>query len=183
MLKQCKVIAFSATSFRHIERFVNNCIVAPTILNFQSEYEVCNGVNPIQLGNIVACSSEADLLKQLESELAKHYDSKPMIVIHTEEQAERIVKTCKSNKLTTYMGATSDTLNLIKDQSHGVLLLLKSECRGVDVRFSRDARVIITCKPDDFNQYLQMLGRASRTRGVCEGVMLHVGAEKASVIV
>ena len=111
MLKQYKVIAFSATSFRHVERFVNNCIVAPTILNFQSEYEVCNGVNPIQLGNIVACATEADLLKQLESELAKHYDSKPMVVIHAEEQAERILKISRSNKLTTYIGATSDTLN------------------------------------------------------------------------
>lgn len=46
-LRQHKVIAFSATSFRHIERFVSNCVRQPTVLNFMSEYEVCNGINPI----------------------------------------------------------------------------------------------------------------------------------------
>lgn len=58
------------------------------------------------------------------------------------------------------------------------MLLEKNECRGVDTRFQKDARVIIIATPDNYNQYLQMIGRASRTRGISEGIMFSVGNEK-----
>lgn len=51
------------------------------------------------------------------------------------------------------------------------------------MRFAKDARVVITAEPEDYNEYLQMLGRSSRTRGVCEGVMLTQSKEKASQII
>jgi hypothetical protein len=69
---------------------------------------------------------------------------------------------------------------MIKEHETGVLLLDKDECRGIDTRFEKDARVVITAYPDDYNQYLQMIGRASRTRGISEGVMFTVGQEKAA---
>ena len=182
-LKKHKVIAFSATSFKHVERLVNNCITKPRVLNFSSEYEVCNGANPVQYGNFVPCPTEQSLLINFEAEICKNYDAKPLVVIYEEEQYEAIKFILKKNKFIFYYGTSSQTLFTIKEQSHGVLLLEKSECRGVDVRFAKDARVVITAEPEDYNEYLQMLGRASRTRGVCEGVMLTRGNEKASQII
>jgi hypothetical protein len=43
---------------------------------------------------------------------------------------------------------------MIKEHETGVLLLEKDECRGIDTRFEKDARVVITAYPDDYNQYL-----------------------------
>lgn len=63
------------------------------------------------------------------------------------------------------------------------MLLEKNECRGVDTRFEKDARVIIIATPDNYNQYLQMIGRASRTRGISEGIMFSVGNEKPSHVI
>ena len=54
-----KVIAFSATSCKYMERLVTNCISEPVILNFESEYSVCSGANNIQDGHIVSCKSPA----------------------------------------------------------------------------------------------------------------------------
>jgi len=61
------------------------------------------------------------------------------------------MKVIKENNFTYYKGSSRDTLYNIKDQSRGILLLEKHECRGVDTRFQKDARVIITAIPDDYN--------------------------------
>ena len=77
-----KVIAFSATSCKYMERLVTNCISEPVILNFESEYSVCHGANNIQDGHIVSCKSPEYIYAELDEELIKHYDSKPLIVIY-----------------------------------------------------------------------------------------------------
>ena len=58
----------------------------------------------------------------------------------------------------------------------------KTEYRGSDARFAKDARVLITATPEDFNEYLQMLGRASRSRNLCEGVMFTSTSEKPTQV-
>lgn len=68
----------------------------------------------------------------------------------------------------------------IKDQDYGVMTIEKNQCRGVDTKFAKDALVIITFIPSDYNEYQQMLGRASRTRSVCEGTMLTSSYERTS---
>jgi cation transport regulator ChaC len=60
-----------------------------------------------------------------------------------------------------------------------VLLLLPSEARGVDTRFRKDALVIIASEVGSYHELQQMIGRSSRQRGVCEGILYTVGEESA----
>ena len=123
------------------------------------------------------------MIASLDVEFCKYYDSQPMILIYQQEQLDLIMRNIKENNFTYYKGSSRETLSNIKDQCRGILLLEKNECRGVDTRFQKDARVIITAVPDDYNQYLQMIGRASRTRGISEGIMFSVGNEKPSHVI
>ncbi len=109
--KNHKVIAFSATRNIPIERFVNNCICKPKALKFNSEYELLNGMTPVQEGHIESCGSYPQLLKTLEHELIKHYDSKPLIVIHEQDQFEDISKLLRSKRFMHYDGVNASTLH------------------------------------------------------------------------
>ena len=51
-----KVIAFTATSSVHYERFVNNCIAKPLSLRFKSEYELAHGASPVSDAAVIACA-------------------------------------------------------------------------------------------------------------------------------
>ena len=42
--------------------------------------------------------------------------------------------------------------------------------------------VLIIAKVDTYQEYLQMLGRGSRTRGICEGTLYVNSKDKASVV-
>lgn len=80
-LKERKVFAFSATSSLSYERFVANCITRPKSLSFKSEYEMVHGVDPVTDAVVVPCEDKEKLLKSLEGDLAKAYDSQPVIII------------------------------------------------------------------------------------------------------
>ena len=56
----------------------------------------------------------------------------------------------KSENFRYYKGIDSDTLIQIKDSSDGILLMEKDECRGIDVRFSKDAQVLIIAKVENY---------------------------------
>ena len=43
---------------------------------------------------------------------------------------------------------------MIKDQSYGIILVEKDQCRGMDIRFSKDALVLIIAKIDTYSEYL-----------------------------
>ena len=60
----------------------------------------------------------------------------------------------KANKFRHFKSVTAETLEEIKDIHQGILTIEKSECRGSDTRFAKDARVLITATPEDFNEYL-----------------------------
>ena len=47
LLRERKVILFSATSSLAIERFITRCISVPVVLRFVSEYELKTGISPI----------------------------------------------------------------------------------------------------------------------------------------
>ena len=114
-LKNLKVIAFSATSCKYMERLVTNCINDPVILNFESEYSVCHGADNIQDGHIVACERQALIYPKLEDELNKYYDSKPLVVIYEEGQLDIVKHIIHDYKYTYYLGTSSETLFNIKD--------------------------------------------------------------------
>ena len=59
-----------------------------------------------------------------------------------------------------------------------MLVLGPKEGRGVDTRFRRDAIVLIAALVKNYHEVQQMLGRSSRTRGVCQGVLYSLGMER-----
>ena len=62
-------------------------------------------------------------------------------------------------------------------------MIKASEGRGVDTRFRKDAMVLISAEVRSYLELQQMVGRSSRTRGVCEGVLYIVGQESAMQVV
>ena len=56
-----------------------------------------------------------------------------------------------------------------------MLVIKPSEARGVDTRFRKDAVVLIAAQVTSYLELQQMVGRSSRTRGVCEGFLYNVG--------
>ena len=74
-------------------------------------------------------------------------------------------------------------LSAIRHWDYGVLLIKASEGRGVDTRFRKDALVLIPAEVRSYLELQQMIGRSSRTRGVCEGILYNVGEESALQVV
>ena len=67
----------------------------------------------------------------------------------------------------------------MQNQATGVLVLAAEYGRGTNVRFSKDARVIVLANGKTWNEPMveQMIGRASRTMGQCNGdVFVHAHA-------
>lgn len=62
-------------------------------------------------------------------------------------------------------------MNEIRNWDYGVLILNKEEGRGVDTRFKKNAIVLIGVPVTNYHEVQQMIGRSSRSRGVCEGVL------------
>jgi superfamily II DNA or RNA helicase len=52
----------------------------------------------------------------------------------------------------------------------------------MDTRFKSDAIVLIIAKVEAYHEYLQMLGRGSRTRGVCDGILYTVSKDKEATV-
>jgi hypothetical protein len=89
-LRDKKVIAFSATSSVAHERLVNSIIGRPLTLKFKSEYELVHGVTPIQDASIKSCGSTEAVIKQLQDDIIRYYDKKPIIVICDNDLLEQI---------------------------------------------------------------------------------------------
>ena len=64
-----------------------------------------------------------------------------------------------------------------------MVVLSREEGRGVDTRFRKDAIVLITSEVGNYHELLQMIGRSSRTRGVCEGILYVVTQEKQGQVI
>ena len=64
-----------------------------------------------------------------------------------------------------------------------MLLIKASEGTGVDTRFRKDALVLIPAEVHSYLELQQIIGRSSRTRGVCEGILYNVGEESALQVV
>ena len=105
--KGSKVVAFSATTCIPIERFVNNCIGPLTILKFSSEYEVVNGVYPVLDGHVVPCGFHKNILLEVEKDLVKHCELKPLVVIHDTDQLEDLREIFKANKFRHFNGVAT----------------------------------------------------------------------------
>lgn len=63
------------------ERLFNSCIGKPFILNFKSEYELLNGISPIEEPRLVNYTSNESITKVVEKDIEHNYDKKPIIII------------------------------------------------------------------------------------------------------
>jgi len=70
----------------------------------------------------------------------------------------------------------------IKTIENGILLLQGDNSRGIDTRFKVDSQVLIIADVKTNHELIQMIGRSSRTRGICESYMFIRGQEKRSVV-
>ncbi len=67
----------------------------------------------------------------------------------------------------------------IRGWDYGALILNAEESRGVDTRFKKNAVVLIAVQVNNYHEVQQMMGRSSRNRGVCEGVLYFETQEKS----
>lgn len=178
-----KVVAFSATSSAAFERLIANTIGAPKVLRFKSEYELVKGVSAIQEAVIKHCRDDRALLDAVTADIELAYDGRPVVVVHEEEQLKDLEELCKHHKWRHLAGTSPQVLASIRQWSYGVLLLHANDGRGVDARFAKDALVLIVAKVSSHHELQQMIGRSSRTRGVCEGVLFVVSEESAVQII
>ena len=146
------MIAFTATSSTSYERFVNNCITKPTILKFKSEYEMVNGASPVSDATIIACHDSQTMMAAFDNDLGKHYDQKPIIVIHDMDQRDDIIHLLKASKYRYAVGAKDNVLHEVRSWDYGVLMLSAEEGRGVDARFRRDAIVLVLAEVHSYHE-------------------------------
>ena len=152
------------------------------MLKFKSEYELVHGASPVQEAVVRSFKDSQLLLIALEEDILKNYDHKPMVVIHDLENEQEVASMIKGCKLRYAAGCSSEVLEQVKQWEYGVLLLKASEGRGVDCRFRKDALVLIVAEVDSYHELQQMVGRSSRSRGICEGVLYNVGEQTASQV-
>lgn len=177
------VIAFSATSSQPYERLVNNCITRPKTLKFKSEYELVQGVNPISEPTVVQCSDMDQLYRSVIADIEKRYDNQPMIIITEVEQRDQLKNLLSQNKFKFIESSTANYLEEVRQWDYGLLLLNREEGRGVDTRFKKASHVMILTQVTSYHELLQMIGRSSRTRGVCEGTLFSVGQERSNQVI
>jgi cation transport regulator ChaC len=53
----------------------------------------------------------------------------------------------------------------------------------VDTRFRKDALVLIATEVRSYHELQQMIGRSSRTRGICEGILYNIGEESVLQVI
>jgi hypothetical protein len=99
-----------------------------------------------------------------------------------EHQREWVEKVLLANKCKYHTKADSESLLAIRDWDYGVLLLSPDEARGVDTRFRREAHVQILALVKTYHELQQMMGRSSRTRGVCQGSLYLVTEERSGKV-
>ena len=88
-------------------------------------------------------------------------------MICDDEQREGVIRTMVQNKMVFADRCTESVLDDIRKWDYGVLLLNPHQGRGIDTRFQRDAHVMVLAKVSSYHELKQMVGRSSRTRGVC----------------
>lgn len=87
-----------------------------------------------------------------------------------------------NNKFRYREGVTADTLATIRDWDYGILMISSYESRGIDTRFKKDAIVLIVAQVENHAQYLQMIGRSSRSRNLCEAILYVQSVETAKQV-
>ena len=70
----------------------------------------------------------------------------------------------------------------MRDWDYGVLLLSPTDARGLDTRFRKDSHVLVLAQVQTYHELQQMIGRSSRTRGVCQGSLFLISDERGGKV-
>ena len=178
LLRGRKVIAFSATSTVPHERLINNCICRPSVLRFKSEYELVHNISPVSDPSVMTFANRMMLEQAVTADINKHFDQHPIVLIMGLDQRASIINHLRINKLKYAEGGHLNVLAEVRGWEYGVLVLTDEEGRGVDSRFKKDAIVLIAAEVPTHHALTQMVGRSSRSRGVCEGILYTVTDER-----
>ena len=101
------------------------------------------------------------------------YDSK------SESSLDQFIK---AHKYTCYKGISTHILEAIKTLDYGLHLLESAQSRGIDIRYKVDSIVLIIAETKNYHELIQMVGRSSRVRGVCESVLFTTTNENSSCL-
>ena len=149
------------------------------MVSLKSEYEQVKGACPIVDPIIRQCATYDGLRLAVNEDLAKLYEQQPVIVICDDEQRGDVLKSIVANKMKYLDQCSEDMLDSIRQCDYGVLVLNPQQGRGIDTRFQRDAHVMVLAKVTSYHELKQMVGRSSRTRGVCQGTLYVVSEDRA----
>lgn len=92
------------------------------------------------------------MIEQLQTDIERAYDDRPVIVVHDINQYEELEIQLKKNKWRYMSGTDVGVLATIRHWSYGILLLQSKDGRGVDARFQKDALVLIIAKVNCHNE-------------------------------
>lgn len=85
----------------------------------------------------------------------------------------------RNNRHPYLSGVTKQITDQMTTMDTGIYLLEKTYSRGLDTKFKVDSTVMIIAEVDDYSELIQMVGRSSRSRGLCESYLFSVGSENS----
>ena len=78
---------------------------------------------------------------------------------------------CQTNRLERHlMGSSLHNLKMIRNWDYGILFLKEEDAIGLNTMFKKDSLVMIAQQVTSEEQYMQMIGRSSRARGLCRSI-------------
>ena len=119
----------------------------------------------------MVCPDAAQLEQRLQTDLEKHYEAQPLIVVAEMQQQPMVEAMARRNKWRWTDAQAANFQLEIRQWDYGLLLLSPEEGRGLDTRFRRPAHVAIIAEVKQQHELQQMVGRSSRTRGACEATL------------
>ena len=85
-----------------------------------------SGTSPIQEAIVEPVASQEELMNKAMNLVISKFDSKPIIIIHNDDQLDYIKKKLEEEKLRYISGFSEDAMAMIKNWDYGVLLLPRS---------------------------------------------------------
>lgn len=85
-----------------------------------------SGVSPVQDAIVKSVASQDELLSEAMNVVRVQFDSKPIIIIHNEEQLDLIKKKLEYEKLRFISGFSEEVMGQIRSWEYGILLLPRS---------------------------------------------------------
>jgi uncharacterized protein YjgD (DUF1641 family) len=89
---------------------IQNNVTKPTVIKFKSEYEMIIGTSPIQDAIVESVASQDELIDKAMNLIISQFDSKPIIVIHNEDQLNLIKKKLDAEKMRFLCGSSEDIM-------------------------------------------------------------------------